>query len=514
MAAVGKDLNEPHTFAMKTPCITTSLAAVFFCTVLCACGASAAAERKPNILFILTDDQGWPTLSCYGNKHVATPHLDSLAREGIRFTDAYVMPQCTPTRAALLSGQHSARNGMWHVIPWYGWPWAAVAEPAFREQFPRDAFNLAKGLRAAGYATAIAGKWHLTSGADGDYTSLKPAAGPAYGFDFVAPRGPGTVNEGDKWVDHLTDQALEFIAQHRARPWFVLLSHHTVHGKVSAPAELVARHRDRGAPEAGMHNATYLAAIEHLDDSVGRLLTGLDTLGQRENTLVVFLSDNGGIDTSWSAPATSNDPLDGSVPLKVRLEEFDNAPLRSGKGTAYEGGIRVPCLVRWPGVARAGHVSAEPIHVVDWLPTLLAAAGTSAPVGHLMDGVDLRRAFRGEPLPARALHWYLPLYDLRWAATPCAVIREGDWKLIEHFGDSFDEQMNYRPGRKLELFNLRTDLGETDNRAVADPSRATRMSAQLHTWLKSIPATIPGPNPHTEVARRFIETKEKQPWNR
>lgn len=475
---------------------------------------AVAAERKPNVLFILTDDQGWPTLSCYGNKLVATPHLDSLARDGVRFTDAYVMPQCTPTRAALLSGQHTARNGMWHVIPWYGSPWAPVREPAYREQFPREAFNLAKGMRAVGYATGMAGKWHLTTGADGDYTALKAEAGPHYGFDFVAPRGPGTQNTGDKWVDHLTDQAIGFIERQRDRPWFFYLSHHTIHGKVSAPPDLVAKYRARGAPETGMHNATYLAAIEHLDNSIGRLLARLEALGLRDDTMVVFLTDNGGVDTTWGPPAMSGDPADGSVPLKVREQQFDNAPLRSGKGTAYEGGIRVPCLVRWPGVARAGLVSAEPVHVVDWLPTLLAAAGTRAPAGYPIDGVDLRPALAGTPLSARALYWYLPLYDLRWASTPSAIIRDGDWKLIESFGDSFDENLNYRPGRKLELFNLRADLGETNDRAAAEPERAAKMSAQLHAWLKSIPAEIPGPNPHTVAAKRFTESREKQPWNR
>ncbi len=474
----------------------------------------AAADRKPNILFILTDDQGWPTLSSYGNTLVATPHLDSLARDGVRFTDAYVMPQCTPTRAALLSGQHSARNGMWHVIPWYGSPWAPVSEPAYREQFPRDAFNLAKGLRAAGYATGMGGKWHLTTGADGDYAALKPEAGLHYGFDFVAPRGPGTQNEGDKWVDHLTDQTIGFIERQRDRPWFFYLSHHTVHGKVSAPPELVARHRARGAPESGFGNATYLACIEHLDNSVGRLVARLDALGLRQDTMVVFLTDNGGVDTAWGTPAMSGDPADGSVALKAREQQFDNGPLRSGKGTAYEGGIRVPCLVRWPGVARAGLVSHEPVHVIDWLPTLLAAAGTRAPAGYPVDGVDLRPALAGTTQPARALYWYMPLYDLRWAATPCAVIREGDWKLIESFGDSFDERLNYRLGRKLELFNLRHDVSETDDRAAAEPARAAGMSAQLHTWIKSIPAEIPGANPDADATRRFTESREKQPWNR
>jgi len=472
------------------------------------------AARPPNILFVLTDDQGSSSISCYGGTHVATPHLDSLARDGVQFTAAYVMPQCTPTRAALLSGQHTARNGMWHVIPWYGLPWAPVAEPMFREQFPRDAFNLAKGLRAAGYATGIFGKWHLTTGADGDYAALKPAAGPAYGFDYVAPRGPGTQNDGDKWVDHLTDETLAFARRQGDRPWFAYLAHHTLHGKVSAPPALVAKYRARGAPEEGLHNATYLAAIEHLDTAMGRLLAGLDQMGRRSDTMVVFLTDNGGVDTSWQQPERrdGDDPV--GLQLVQREQHFASAPLRAGKGSAYEGGIRVPCLVRWPGVAKSGLVSTEPVHVIDWLPTLLAAAGTSAPAGHVVDGVDLRPALRGEPLSARALYWYLPLYDLRWAAAPSAVIREGDWKLIEHFGDSFDAAQRYRPGRKLELFNLRADLGETDDRAAAEPERARALSARLHAWIKSIPAEIPGPNPHTDRAKRFTESRVKQPWNR
>jgi len=227
-----------------------------------------------------------------------------------------------------------------------------------------------------------------------------------------------------------------------------------------------------------------------------------------------FSLTTGGIDTTWAPPAWHNDPLDGSVPLKAREQQFDNAPLRSGKDSAYEGGIRVPCIVRWPVVARAGHVSAEPIHVVDWLPTLLAAAGGKAPADYPVDGTDLRPALAGASLRSRALYWYLPLYDLRWAATPSAVIREGDWKLIEHFGDSFDSNLHYQLGRKLELFNLRTDPGENDNRAAAEPERAARLSARLHAWIKSIPAEIPGRNPHTVPAKRFLETKEKQPWNR
>ncbi len=440
-----------------------------------------------------------------------TPNLDRLAREGTRFTDAYVMPQCTPTRAALLTGQHTARNGMWHVIPWYGTPWAPVREPAYVEQLSRDTFTLPKGLRAAGYATGTAGKWHLTNNADGNYVSLKAAAATHYGFDFSAPPGPGSQNEGDKHVDYLTDQAIGFITAHRAQPWFFYLAHHTLHGKVSAPPDLVAKHRAAGAPALGLHNATYLAAIEHLDASIGRLMQALDDLRLRERTMVVFLSDNGGVYQAYDVKPYTEGP-GTATQLNVNTEEFSNAPLRAGKGSPYEGGVRVPCIVRWPGVVAPGTVNATPIHVVDWAPTLLAAAGAPAPPDHPLDGTSLLPLLRGESLPARALFWHLPLYDLRWGATPCTVIRDDDWKLIEYYGDSFDSGGRYRPGARLELFNLRTDRGETTDLAAREPARAQALQAALRRWLDSLHAEIPGPNPHHDPARSLKETRTKPPF--
>jgi arylsulfatase A len=472
----------------------------------CAPLASAAPSAPPNILFVLTDDQGWPTLGCYGNRFVPTPHLDRLAADGARFTDAYVMPQCTPTRAALLTGQHTARTRLWHVIPWYGTPWAPVRESACAEQLPRDTFTFPKGLRAAGYTTGIAGKWHLTTNADGNYMGLKAEAAQHYGFDFSAPPGPGSQNEGDKHVDYLTDQAIAFMRRHRERPWFFFLSHHTVHGKVSAPPALVEKHRARGAPATGLHNATYLAALEHLDNSIGRLLAAVDDLGLRERTLVVFLSDNGGV-YQINDMKPFNEGPGTARQLRVASEEFSNAPLRAGKGSHYEGGIRVPCLVRWPGVIRAGTVSDTPIHVVDWAATFLAAAGAPAPSP--LDGANLLPLFRGEPLPPRPLFWHLPFYELRWGVTPCAVIRDGEWKLIDYFGDSIDDAGHYRSGARVELFNLRTDLSEKTDLSAREPARAAQLQSTLRAWLRSVGAEIPGANPHNDPARPLKEVRTK-----
>lgn len=473
---------------------------------------SEVAADKPNILFILTDDQGWSSLGSYGNTRVPTPHLDRLADEGMRFTDAYVMPQCTPTRAALLTGEHTARNGMWHVIGWYGSPWARMTEPMFREHLEPQHCHLPRLLRKAGYRTGMAGKWHLTNNQHGHYLFLKPPSADAFGFDYVAPPGIGSQNEGDKWVDHLTDSACQFIEANRGQPWFFYLSHHTLHGKVSAPEAKVQKHLDAGAPAVGMHNATYLAAIEHLDDSIGRLLKTLDELNLQENTLVVFLSDNGGVDTSYNLPEWDGASLDGSLPLSVKERQFDNAPLREGKGSVYEGGIRVPCIVRWPAVVRRGSVNQTPIHVVDWLPTLLSAAGT--PLTDSTDGIDLQPLFHGKSLIDRPLYWYMPLYDLRWASTPAAVVREGDWKLIEYFGDRFNAEQEYHAGQYSELYDLKKDIGETTNLARTHPAKAAELRQQLMEWIKSVPAEIPVANTHYDRSKAFLETKTKQPWNR
>lgn len=474
--------------------------------------SAAGSVCQPNILFILTDDQGWSTLGSYGNERVPTPHLDRLAAEGMRFTDAYVMPQCTPTRAALLTGQHTARNGMWHVISWYGTPHGRVRETPFRENLPRTAFTLAKGFKAAGYVTGTAGKWHLTNNADGNYSALKPEAAAHYGFDFSAPPGPAGAKPGDKHADYLTDRAIDFIAAHRSQPWFFYLAHHTIHAPVSAPESLVAKYRARGAPADGMYNATYLAAIEHMDSSVGRLLAKLDELGQREKTLVVFLSDNGGVADLYDVrPFLKR--LGATLPVPDRLtvveQEFSSAPLRAGKGSHYEGGIRVPCIVRWPGVVPPASTSDTPVHAVDWLPTLLAAAGTRAPADWVTDGVDLRPLLRGQSLAPRPLFWYLPLYDIRWGATPSAIVRDGDWKLIEFFGDWIDPDGNYVPGARLELFNLREDLSERHDQAAHQPAVTAALRSKLHAWMASVPVPVPGPNPQFDPARQLLETNQK-----
>lgn len=469
--------------------------------------AFALAARQPNILMILMDDLGYPTLGCYGNRYVPTPNLDRLASQGMRFTQAYVTPQCTPTRATILTGQYTARNKMWHVIPYYGFPRGRVIEPPYRENLPRNAFTLGKGLQAAGYRTALIGKWHLTRNEDGDYNSLRQEAAAHYGFDVTAKPllHREETRTGDKAVNRLTDESIAFFENQR-QPWCCLLTHHTVHRALSAPDALVAKYRAKGYPESGFNSAVYLACLEHLDQSVGRLLGALERSGQAANTMVLFLSDNGGIRNAYLRPkprASETEPL----LAEPSLPEFQNDPLRAGKGYAYEGGIRTPLIVRWPGRVQPGSECRVPVHAVDLLPTLLQVAGGSAPTGYSLDGLDLGPALSGGRLPDRPLFWYMPFYDTNWLATPSAAIRDQGYKLVWYFGDWFEETegaaAKYHVGERLELYHLDRDPGEKTDLAARQPARVRRMRDQLRAWIEQTGNVIPGLNPNYDPLNPF-----------
>lgn len=486
------------------------------CGLVLVAGVALQAAERPNVLLILTDDQGWGTLGCYGGTKVATPHLDRLAREGVKFSDAYVTSQCTPTRASLLTGQYTARHGLWHVLPWYGYPEARVTEPMFSEGLSREAFTLAKGLRAAGYRTGIVGKWHLTRNADGNPMGLKPEGAGYYGFDFAPPvldRSAFAPGE-DRGVELLTDQAIEFIGESKEEPWFCFLSHHMIHGVVVAPDEVVGKYRAKGFGDEGPDRAVYLAGLECIDRSVGRLMAALEESGEAEETLVVFLSDNGGIDEKLGFQALPV-PNPERPEFPVSRREYDNAPLRAGKGSTYEGGTRVPMIVRWPGVAEAGREVGAPVHAVDFLPTFFEAAGAVEPGGYAVDGRSLVGVLGGEgeaDLVDRPVFQYYPFYDLRWGLTPNASVRLGDYKLIEFFGDRVDAENRYVPGRRVELYNLREDLGESRNLVEVDRGRAEAMLGVLREWMEDVGAEVPAVNPRFAVERGFVETREKPAW--
>jgi uncharacterized sulfatase len=276
---------------------------------------------------------------------------------------------------------------------------------------------------------------------------------------------------------------------------------------VSAPDELIRKYRDKGYPEKGLNNATYLAAIEHFDAAAGRLVKAVDDMKLGRNTLVLFLSDNGGIHRFW-------EPNPPGRELKEGLPEFSNAPLRDGKGSHYEGGIRVPFIARWTGVIQPKQTCGTPVHIVDLMPTFFELGGARAPEGYRVDGASLTPLLKGQKLADRALFWYQPFYEVRWLATPSAIIREGDYKLIEFFGDYIEEQKDravYEPKARTELFNVRKDIGETKNLAESMPERAAAMRKKLYAWIASTGSPVPKRNPKYDAARPLLEIKGQPP---
>ncbi len=473
---------------------TAALLALFLLLPSTAQSRQADPPEKPNILLIFIDDMGWPAVSALGNEHVTTTNIDRIANEGMLFTDAYVNPQCTPSRASLLTGQHTARTRFWHVVGRYGYPYMRLDEPPYEENLSREAYTLAEMMQDNGYRTAINGKWHLhTWGSrypdpDGYYTYLFEKANPFYGWDYnTIPENMQYHQQGDKGVDFLTDEAIGFMDQSSDQPFFIYLSHHTIHGPVLAPGKLIKKYLRKGYPEEGVHNATYLAAIEHMDNSVGRILDHMDQSGLAENTMVIFLTDNGGVDM-----------------------EFSNAPLRYGKGSMYEGGMRVPMMVRWPGKIDAGAVCNTPVHAIDIYPTLLEIGGKRMEQEWILDGTSIVPLLTesGE-IGRETLYWYMPLYDAAWGATPCAVIREGDYKLIEFFGDYCDREddWKYIPQGRTELYNLSDDIGEKNDLAANMPELTSRLRDELYAWISEMDAPLPILNKRYDPGRTWERTR-------
>ena len=452
---------------------------------------------QPNILHILADDMGWNALSCYGNKDLQTPNLDRLAAQGMRFTQAYADAQCSPTRAAFLSGQYGARTGVFKVLNEKEPSYAADALGGGEGRTGAGDGHVGDHIAKAGYTTGISGKWHIAN--NHAVVALRRRQGyfDSYGFDFAGPANSNEHHE-DKTVTAITDDIIGFIEASQKKPWFAFVSHFSPHTKLEAPEALIAKHVARGfkrsADDEGKSTerpiANYLAMLEHLDNEVGRLLAKLDALGLAENTLVIFTSDNGGLS-----------------------RVTNNAPLREGKGSPYEGGIRVPLIVRWPGKVKPGSECDAPVHTVDFYPTFLRVASALAEV-QTPDAAKAATTLDGESLlplltqtgtlQRPALFWHMPTYTTNYGRTPCAVIREGDWKLVHWFGDYLDTT-GFTPddkpygklvvGPRTEVFNLREDPFETRNVATDRPKKTTHLTNALNAWLKRTGAKLPTPNP-------------------
>jgi arylsulfatase A-like enzyme len=471
--------------------------AVSFLAAAGMASAQAAAPR-PNIVFILADDLGYTDGGCYGSKYYETPNIDRLAAQGIRFTSGYTCgPNCAPTRAALMSGQYGPRTGVYTVgsIERFDWRSRPLRPVDNVTQLPLDKITLAQSLKQAGYATGMFGKWHL--GENGPYHPGQRGFDEAIvsmgaHFDFVT-HPPVEYPKGAYLADFLTDKAVDFIRRHKEGPFFLYLPHFAVHAPHVAKTNLVAKFKPK-PPVGGHNNPTYAAMIASVDESVGRVVALLDELKLADNTLVIYSSDNGGV---------GGYVREG---IKAAGDVTDNAPLRGGKGMLYEGGIRVPYIFRWPGRIPEGTVCDTPINSVDLYPTLLEVAGAARPENYTLDGMSYFKLLtsRGKASLSRdAIFWHFPGYlgagAGAWRTTPAGAIRAGDWKLQEFFEDG-----------RVELYNLREDLSQTNNLAARQPEKARELQARLAAWRRSVNAPMPTKNTEQGQPAKAKKGKKKQ----
>ncbi len=433
-----------------------------FLLALCLLANTAIAAEKPNIILILADDLGINDLGCYGRKEHSTPNLDRLATEGMRFTCAYTaQPICSPSRAALMTGKHPARLHLTNFLAGHAdAPSQKVLQPRIEGQLPLGEITIAELLRDGGYATGLFGKWHL----GGDTYGPKQQ-----GFDTVLVTPANTkpsADEGGKGEYAITAAAEKFIEDNKGRPFFCYVPHNCPHIPLDAKKELISKN------SAAFH-PTYAAMIETLDDCAGRLMKKIADLDLTEKTIFIFTSDNGGLHVleSPGTPSTRN------------------TPFRAGKGFLYEGGLREPLIVRWPGKVKPGSNCDTPIVLTDLMPTLLDAAGIDPlkTVGPL-DGINISKLLRGEAAPSRPFFWHFPNYTNQ-GGRPASAMRDGDWKLIEHLEDG-----------RVELFNIAKDLAEENDLSTKEPARATDMKAKLAAWRERIGAQMPRENPDFNAA--------------
>ena len=438
--------------------------------------------RKPNIVFILIDDLGWADIGCYGNKFNETPHINNLAKEGMRFTDAYAAcPVCSPTRASLMSGQYPARIGLTDFIHGHWRPFEKLRVPINKTQYlPLEKITFAEALQKAGYVSGAFGKWHL-GGKDyypdkQGFDDYRVTSGWGHFFPPVKSVPSISPQKGSYLAEVLTDQAERFMEENRDNPFCLYLSHFAVHIPLEANKELVEKYQQKPKPAEGINNPVYAAMVEHIDNSVGRVLAKIDQLGLRDDTIVFFFSDNGGLTERF-------DKADGVVVTT-------NSPLRGEKGSLYEGGIREPLIVRWPGKIKAGTKNSTSVTSVDFYPTFLECASIQINPSYPLDGKSLLPLLKQNGnMDREAIYWHYPHYH---HSTPASAIRSGDYKLIEFFEDSH-----------LELYNLKEDIGEKNNLAEKMPDKAAALLEKLRKWRKSVKAELPTLNPDFNPEKRY-----------
>jgi arylsulfatase A-like enzyme len=442
--------------------------------------SSLLLAAPPNVVFILADDLGYTDVAAFGSKYYETPNIDKLASEGVKLTSHHHCQNCQPTRAALMTGQYAPRTGVYTVggIDRFDWQTRPLRPVENADKLSLDKVTIAQQLKAAGYATGMFGKWHLGDG--GDHHPSKRGFDEAIvsagkHFDFkTSPNVP--YQKGTYLADFLTDNAEAFIRKHKDGPFFLYLPHFGVHSPYQAKESLIAKFKDKPAV-GGHHNPIYAAMLASVDESVGRVMALLDELKLADNTVVIFSSDNGGV---------GGYVREG---IKKGNDTTDNAPLRSGKGSLYEGGTRVPTIVRWPGVVKPATTCDTPTIHVDIFPTFLELTGAKAPEGQTLDGESLVPLLRdpAASLKRDAIYQHFPGYlgagENTWRTTPVALVQSGEWKLMEFMED-----------KRVELYNLKEDIGESKNLATSNPDKAKELLDKLHAWQASIKAPMPTAN--------------------
>ena len=527
---------------MKSPTLARHFSALVCVLFLLSTRASPAQEgpakdgQLPNIVFFLVDDLGWSDIGCYGSEFYDTPNVDRLATQGVRFTQAYaVCHVCSPTRASLMTGKYPARLQLTDWIPGRkDHDFQRLVEPDNLVKLPQEEQTLAEVLKDQGYRTGIFGKWHL---GDGDSSPT------AHGFDVRVPDWDGccprggyhapfkmdgiAFEDGDYLTDRLTDEALKFMEHQSDQPFFLYLSHFAVHDPIQGRKDLVEKYRKKLAtrkPSPGspfilegnpddanplmrsqlekliqepshqghkvlpqrtvkikqhQDNIQFAAMVEAMDESLGRVMEKLDGLGLTDDTIVVFYSDNGGMSAgNWGNPnrIVPEDAIDSAYATS-------NLPLRGAKGWLYEGGVRVPLIVRWPGEGRREAICHEPVTSTDFFPTLLEMSGLPALPEQHVDGQSFAAAAKGSNFQRdEPIYWHFPHYSNHGMQSPCGAIRHGDYKLIEYFENN-----------TVQLFNLKADPGEQNDLATEMKEKAKELTAMLHAWRKEVGAPMPRP---------------------
>jgi arylsulfatase A-like enzyme len=501
--------------------------------------AWSAGERRPNIIFFLVDDLGWADVGCYGSSFYETPNIDRLAEEGVSFTQAYAACHvCSPTRASILTGKYPATINLTDWLPGRReFPFQKYSNAIINQHLPYEETTIAEALKELGYKTAIFGKWHL--GKD-------PSDPMAHGFDLHIPDWHSNVNrrmhyyapqlfegledceKGAYLTDCLTGKALQYIEANRDNPFFLYMAHYAVHDPIQGRKDLVEKYSRKlqekpkpagpdfileGNPDnpgnptrdeldSLLHtreyepykvlpneivkvkqkqdNVEFAGMVESVDESLGRIVARVNELGIEENTIIIFFSDNGGMSAANVGNPRRIIPEDQ---LDVAYST-SNLPLRGAKGWLYEGGIRVPLIVKWPGKVEEGMQCDEPVISVDFYPTIMEMIGEPENVGADKEGKSFSPLLAGERMERGPIFWHFPHYSNHGMQSPGGAIREGDYKLLEYFENG-----------TVQLFNLKEDMGEQNDLSNIEIEKTRELTEKLHRWQKKVGAQMIKLNP-------------------